>query len=290
MTSGTVTSIHLYPVKGCRGVDVAESVVATTGLADDRQWQISTDKGPLTQRTRPVLATIQPELLDGGLRLSAEGHGSIEVARPTEADTETTALTTVRVAVGDAGDEAAAWLAAVTGEAGVRLHAFPPGTGLDLPSAIDLVDQPIAFGDLSPVLVANTATLDWLVARADEPFGMDRFRANVVVETDEPFVEDTWDRFDLGPVGFRHGAAWPRCAVPQVDQVTGTRHKEPARVLAAHRKVATAPEVPDALKPAFEGKSIFGVGCGAGPVGATLRVGDPLTVTATRAPMLAPPA
>ena len=34
---------------------------------------------------------------------------------------------------------------------------------------------------------------------------------------------------------------WPRCAVPQVDQVSGQRHKEPALALKAHRWCTEAP-------------------------------------------------
>ena len=292
MTTGTVTSIHLYPVKSCRGIDVTEATVGSTGLVGDRRWQVSSDGAPVTQRQKAKLATVETELLDGGLRLRAEGHGSVEVADPGPANAETRALTGIRTAVVDAGDEAAAWFAALLDDPDVRLHGLPADGGcVTLPDEINLFDgDSIAFGDLAPVLVANTATLDWLVARADEPFGMDRFRANLVVATDEPFAEETWQRFSLGSAALRHGAAWPRCAVPQVDQITGERHKEPARVLAAYRKVLTAPEVPDALKPVMEGSAIFGVGCAIGPEGTVVRVGDPLAVAETRAPLLAPPA
>ena len=52
-----------------------------------------------------------------------------------------------------------------------------------------------------------------------------------------------------------------RCAVPQVDQRTGTRHKEPARALAAHRR-------------GDDGQTYFGINLVHVDIGAWLAVGD----------------
>ena len=35
---GTLASVHIYPLKGCRAVDLAESAVEPCGLAGDRRW------------------------------------------------------------------------------------------------------------------------------------------------------------------------------------------------------------------------------------------------------------
>ncbi|MEM9131619.1 MAG: MOSC N-terminal beta barrel domain-containing protein [Actinomycetota bacterium] len=289
MTTGTVSELNLFPIKSCGGVSVDEAQVIATGFEGDRQWQVSSDGKPVTQRQKSILATVRPRPIEGGLRLTAPGRDPLEVARPAEADAETTVLIGVPLPVADAGDEAAAWFAALLDDPGARLHALPADGGLSIPEAIDVFDQPIAFGDLAPVLVANTASLEWLVARAGEPFAMDRFRANAVVATDEPFAEDTWARFRLGEVQIRHGLAWPRCSIPQVDQDTGDRHREPAQVMATHRRVAEAPDLPEAVQPIVIGSAVFGVGCGVGPVGAVVRVGDALAVEETMTPLLAAP-
>lgn len=285
----TVSALHLYPIKSCGGLAVETATVSATGLDGDRQWQVSSGGVPVTQRQKAVLATVRPEPIEGGLRLAAPGRPTIEVARPEAPDAETKVLIGVPVPVGDAGDEAAAWFAALLEDPDARLHALAPATGLRIPASIDVFDQPIAFGDLAPVLVTNTASLQWLVERADETFTMDRFRANIVIDTDDPFVEDTWARFSVGPAELRAGMAWPRCAIPQVDQESGERHKEPARVLAAHRKVQEAPDLPDGLRGVVEGSAIFGIGCAIGPEGTPISVGDALEVQTTLAPLLAPP-
>ena len=65
MTSGTLTAIHLHPVKACRRVEVHEAVVGAGGLVGDREWQIFSDAGEvLTQRSHPMLAKVEPALVE----------------------------------------------------------------------------------------------------------------------------------------------------------------------------------------------------------------------------------
>lgn len=289
MTSGVVSGIHIHPIKSCRRIEVTSATVSATGIAGDRQWQVSGDGKPVTQRQKTALATVKPEPIEGGLRITAPDQPTIEVAQPTTNDAVTKVLIGVPVEVGDAGDEAAAWFSDLLGTE-VRLFARTPESEVAVPSAIDLFDQSLAFGDLAPVLVTNTASLAWLVDRASGPFEMTRFRPNLVVETDEPFAEDGWAQFSLGDAQLRHGLAWPRCAIPQVDQESGNRTREPALALKEHRFVTAAPHLAEAIRPIVEGSAIFGVGCAIGPIGATIHVGDSLTVTEEMEPLLASPA
>jgi uncharacterized protein len=286
MTTGTLAALSIHPVKSCRRVELEEVALSAHGLAGDREWQVAGPDGVgLTQRQHPVLALVQPEPIPGGLRLSAPGHGSVEVARPEVADRQSRALLGDDVAVGDAGEAAAAWLSAVLGQP-CRLVGLPP----DSERRVRLVpQQPVTFVDAAPALVVNTASLADLPRRASEPFGMERFRANLVLETDDPWAEDTWTAFTVGGAHLEALLPWPRCAVPQIDQDTAERHREPALVLRAHRWCTSAPTLSPGRRAAVEGKALFGVGCSILPEGVTLRVGDPLAVAATAAPVLAPP-
>lgn len=300
----TVRSVHLYPIKACRGIDVDGLTIGPTGPVGDRRWQVIDAEGqPVTQRTAPVLATVAVALQDegvpdGGLRLSADGHGSVEVAAP---GAEGRAVDPIEVSflvggtttAGDGGDEVATWLSDLLGHE-ARLAAMIDATDIRLPARIDMWGHAISFADAAPILVANQASCDWLVERASEPFGMDRFRANIVVEGAEPWVEDTWQRFTIGPAELTGRLPWPRCAVPQVDQGSGQRHKEPALVLKAHRWCESGPadlpdSLPEAVGPMLAGNALFGWACDAGPVGARVSVGDRVEVQATSEPLVAPP-
>lgn len=298
----TVASLHVYPVKGCRGVEVERFTIDETGPRHDRLWQVVDDEAsPITQRQCPELATIEVELNDdGGLGLSCDGHGAVEVSAPAAdaAPVDARSLLGWRIQVGDAGDEVATWLSDLLGRP-ARLVAQIDETDLRVPPSIDLWGHKISFADAAPILVANQASCDWLAERASEPFGIDRFRANIIVTGAEPWAEDTWASITVGgrdgdddggsSTSLTAELPWPRCAVPQVDQVSGQRHKEPALALKAHRWCTEAPSLPDAYRRMVEGNGLFGVACDA-PAGSTVRVGDEVRVDATRDPVLAPPA
>jgi len=281
---GALSAIRIYPVKSCRPIELSESVVAATGLDGDREWQVvSQDGAPVTQRTHPSLTTVQPELLDGGLELSAPGMGTVSVGPPVGDEVVVRALLGDEVAAVDAGDEAAAWLSRVVGEDCrlVRRAERAPRSIVQVPQ------QPVTFVDAAPVLVTCSASLGDLVGRAREPFGMERFRPNLVVDTNDPWVEDTWRGFSIGSAELTALFPWPRCAVPQVDQQTGRRTREPAVALRAHRwcvdALAPFPEIP------AEARSLFGIGCAIGPAGTTIRLGDQLAVYTTGEPAIPPP-
>jgi uncharacterized protein YcbX len=276
---GILAGIYIYPVKSCRSVSLKQTEIANTGLKNDRLFQvIGTDGNPLTQRQHPALATVQPSFTDERLLLEVQGQPVLDVSIPKVNDTTANSVLGVPVAAADLGDEAADWFSKLL-DVPARLVGMTDQSECRLP--IPGVDMTLSFADAASVLVANSASLDWLSERAAEPFGMDRFRPNLIVDTDEPWVEDTWRQFSIGSAELGHGFAWPRCAIPQIDQVNASRHKEPAKVLKQHRWCSQAPSMPESLRPLFEGNALFGVGCSAHPIGAKIAIGDDVRVNET---------
>ncbi len=287
MTNGSLAALHIHPIKSCRRVELTEATVSACGLEGDREWQVVDAEGNgITQRQHRELARVAPEPIPGGLRITAPGHGTVEVAKPAADDRTVKALLGDDVAVGDAGDEAAAWFSAVLGEP-ARLVALTSPTTRRIPL---VKAQPITFVDAGPVLVASLASLADLVRRASEPFGIERFRPNLVLDTDAAWAEDTWKTFSVGGAELTSLLAWPRCPIPQIDQDTSERFREPALALRAHRWCTSAPNVPPGLRAVVEGKGLFGVAATIGAEGTVLRVGDKLTVHTTAEPLIAPPA
>lgn len=284
----SLAGIYVYPIKSCRAVSLQNVNVTGIGLAEDRRWQVlgTEERRGVTQRKHRSLALIQPTLLDGGgLRLSAPGMSEIEFERPSGPAITVDSHFRTPVSARDAGDQAADWLAEFIG-APLRLVRMEGDSGWHLPPELDVFGQGAAFTDAAPVLVANQQSLEWLVERASEGFGMDRFRPNLVVTGAEPWAEDTWDRFDVGDATLHGVVPWPRCTIPQVDQRTAERHKEPAKVLKKHRWCTSAPSIDGDFRPIVEGNGLFGVACTIGPVGSTVTVGDQVTVVSSRAPVL----
>ena len=286
MASGTVSGIFVHPVKSCRAVALDSTTVTAIGLADDRMWQFVDASGDgVTQRQHRVLATVQPEIHSGGLRLTAPSMPPIDVVAGGDVSTVKSVFG-VPVGAVDAGDAVAAWFTGLTGDAG-RLVAMADAAGWRLPGDYDLFDQNAPFSDAAPVLVTSQSSLDRLRADASEDFGMDRFRPNIVVSGGEPWEEDTWESFHIGAAELGNPVPWPRCTIPQIDQTNAERRHEPAKVLRRHRWCTDGSAVPGPFRQIVEGSALFGIGCSIGPVGATIRVGDPVTVATRRSPILA---
>lgn len=285
--AGVLTAIHVYPVKSCGAVALDRAEVVRTGLRGDRLFQVvDVDRNPLTQRQHPVLATVRPAFTADGLTLAADGRAPLTVSTPVVNDTTVHSLLGASVEAADAGDEAANWFSEVLGTP-VRLVAMTDDSECRPP--IPGLDMSVSWADAAAVHVTNTASLRWLNERSDEPFGMDRFRPNLTVDAEDPWVEDTWRDVSIGAARLGLCLAWPRCAIPQVDQVDGSRHKEPAKVLRATRWCSDAEAVGDALRPLFQGNALFGIGCSIQPAGTVIAVGDEVAVHETGDPIIPAP-
>lgn len=283
-----VTAIHLHPVKSCHRVQVDRVVVGRYGLVGDREWQVQGPAGQvMTQRKFPALARVRPTLLEGGVRLEHDGLPPIDVARPEVADRDGETLLGL-VALGDAGDEAAAWFERLLGVS-CRFTAIAEGYERRVEIGEDLFGQEVSLADAAPVLLANAASHRFLLAHAVEPFGIERFRPNVVVDGCDPWAEDIWCTVSVGSAVVEVALPWPRCTIPQIDQDTGARGREPALVLKRFRWCTDAPRLPEAVRPLIAGNALFGVGGSVQPEGAVITVGDPVEVVATcEAPVAVP--
>lgn len=294
--TGTLVGLHLHPIKSCRRVEVDRAAIGANGLDGDRAWQVVGAEGtPLTQRQHSVLAAVQPEVLAGGLRVTAPGRGFVDVASPTTGQSviDVKTLFGVTIEARDAGAEAAAWFTDLLGEP-ARLVGVLPENWRPLPGEFDVWKQPISFADASPVLVASRQSLEWLQKRATEPFGMERFRPNLIVDADQPWAEDAWRAFRVGGAELVQHLPWPRCAIPQIDQdpegLEPVRSNEPAKVLRQHRWCSAAPTVPEKFRRIVEGNGLFGVACTIGPIGGYVTVGDAIVVDSLQTPVLPMPA
>jgi uncharacterized protein YcbX len=122
-----LASIHIYPLKAARAVDLEESFVEPCGLADDRRWLLVDEEGRfISQREEPSLARVVVTCGPGHIRVSADGRTGLVIAEPPPA----AALIKVRVwsvalLATAAGPEADAWFSAFLGR---RVGSSPPPT------------------------------------------------------------------------------------------------------------------------------------------------------------------
>ncbi|WP_189194316.1 MOSC domain-containing protein [Micromonospora fulviviridis] len=243
-----VASLHTYPVKGCRRMDRDTARVEQWGLDGDRRWLIVDEDGlGLTQRQHRELVTVRAVSRPGGLTLDAPGLAPLDLAEPTAGE-----AIQVRVFRGRppaparaAGPEADDWLHRLLGRA-ARLVWLGDPTGNRVPWPVPVGSgAELSFADGSPLLLANSASLDafndWLLesGSTEGPLPMTRFRPNVVVSGAAPWAEGEWvgRRVRIGGAVFHGVGECGRCLVATIDQETGERGREPLWMLAARRNV-----------------------------------------------------
>ncbi|MHA6629706.1 MOSC domain-containing protein [Pseudonocardia sichuanensis] len=240
-----VVGLHTYPIKGCAGTALTTARLTPAGLAHDRSFMVTDERGVFrSQRRDPLLAAIRPEVADDGrvLVLRAAGADALRIPVDVDAPRRPVELFGRPFRGIDQGDAVAGWLSAVLGTAS-RLVRVPPEhdrvTDGETPGTC-------GYADSGALLLVSRASLDELNRRITErgaaAVPMERFRPNVVVDGwGDPHVEDGARDVRIGATALAFAKLAIRCAVTLVDQQSGERvGPEPLRTLADYRRVTDA--------------------------------------------------
>jgi uncharacterized protein YcbX len=234
----SIASLHVYPVKSCRGIELTQAELTPRGLRHDREWMVVTPEGRfLTQRELPRLALITPGIAGNALSLRADGAGDIAVTL--DADSALAREVTVwgdTVLARDEGDAAAHWLSDFLRRS-VRLVRFDPARQRPTDTAWS-AGRPgeSAFADGYPVLVLSRASLHDLNTRLPQALPLDRFRPNLVLDGCDPYAEDSLRVLQSGTARLRLVKPCTRCIITTTNQSTAERDgEEPLRTLRGYR-------------------------------------------------------
>jgi uncharacterized protein len=246
----TLTQLSIYPIKSCGRIALDRARLTPWGLEYDRSWMVVDAKGVfLTQRQRPRLALIQPQIADTVLRVSAPQMPPLELPLAAS-DYAGSRIPQVQVwrdllPAFDAGEEAAGWFSRFL-EQPVRLVRFDPQVSRivdrDWTGELQAVTQ---FSDGFPLLLLSEASLQdlnvRLVQRRREAVPMARFRPNLVVSGCAAYEEDQVGRIEFLDTQVVLELVKPckRCVTTAVDQDSGSRDarwpSEPLETLLAYR-------------------------------------------------------
>jgi uncharacterized protein YcbX len=232
----TVRSLHIYPVKSCRGIEVEAAEVVATGFRHDREWMvIDPEGGFMSQRGHPSMARVTTRLESGSLVLGAPGlppltvpiERSVGAPRPVTVWKDTCEATSE-------GPEASKWFSTHLGT-DCELVRLAPGAIRPVDPTYAAPEDRVAFADGFPFLLISLASVEELNQRLDDPVPADRFRANIVIDGCSAHAEDGWSDLEIGAVAFHVAKPCSRCVVITTDQRRGNRTGEPLHTLAEYR-------------------------------------------------------
>ena len=248
-----VCDLYIYPIKSCQGIRQEKAEVTPKGFAGDREFMLVDHRGKfLSQRQYPRLATIQVKIVENGFLLSTNNYSEKLQFKPTYTGPETAVEIWRDRTIGiDQGDEVAQWF-----QSALELPSdFPCRLVRQSSHHLRPIDKnytegeklPVSFADGYPFLLTATASLELLNQRLREEndsqskaIPMNRFRPNIVIQTDRPFIEGQWRSIQIGEVEFSLVKPCSRCIVTTTDQLTGRRKdgKEPLKTLSTFRQFA----------------------------------------------------
>ena len=240
-----IAGLCIYPVKGCRGVDISQASALVTGLASgplcDREWMaVDRDGRFVTQREYPRLALVQPGLSGAALQLTAPGVPALDIPLDVPGAPRDVVVWRSNVRGFDQGDAAAAWLSAFL-RADARLVRFDPAKPRRCnPDYVGDSGAHTMYSDGYPILVIGQASLDdlnaRLAAKGSPALPMNRFRPNVVVAGLPAYDEDHLDTLTCGDITLKIVKPCTRCQVTTTDQATGRVGIEPLPTLSTYRR------------------------------------------------------
>lgn len=237
----TITSLHVYPVKGLKGVDLQAAQCTDRGLEHDRRWMVVDPDGEFfTQRDHPRMATVWTDLDASTLALSAPDAGSVSLPlHPTDGEPMRVRVWSSlcdALAVSSAADT---WLTEYLG-VDCRLVYMPESSHRRSNPEYAGRDRLVGFADGYAYLIVGEASLADLNARLatrkHPPLPMNRFRPNIVVSGSHAYAEDGWGEIRVGTAVLRAVKTCGRCQVTTTDQTTGeVRGPEPLATLTTYR-------------------------------------------------------
>lgn len=239
----TVSELHCYPVKSCRGISMKVAEVGPRGIQYDRQWMVVDEHRQfVTQRQVASMCRIETDILDDMLVLKAPGMGAQAIPVDLEMSPRRVEIWKAEIRVSDQGEAIADWLT-------LYLSREKPGRYRlvrireDEPRQAKSGDAQMAFADGHPFLVISQPSLNDLNVRMGKssrlPLGMDRFRPNIVLDGCAPYAEDGIPIMTIGDVTLAGRDPCLRCVITTINQQTGLRSVgEPLTTLAKYRKTS----------------------------------------------------
>lgn len=222
------------------GVAVQKATLTPRGLAYDRRFMLTNSNGRfLTQRQNRRMALLKTHIIDDQLIVWDRNQPLSKIQIPLEPQhfsKQQEVIIWRDSCLGNVLDERInQWFSERLNQA-CQLVYMPAESERLIDEKYRNGKEIVSFADGYPILLFGQAGMDDLNNRLPNPVPINRFRANIIYTGGQPFEEDNWQAFRIGKQPFRGVKPCVRCNVPNINQETGERDREPNRTLATFRR------------------------------------------------------
>ena len=217
-----VSSLHTYPVKSGRVIDVSASPIDLLGLQYDRHWVIVEKGRFISQRSHPQLARLIAIPSKDKLSLSFDGaQYDLNLGAPKRM---------AEISVWKDDFQASIYQDPVNDWLSKHLGGEFELASMDQAIRRRETDERaapfnVSFADGYPILIATTASLqalnDYVREQGEAALPMSRFRPNIVIDGAQPWTEDSWKQIKIGDVLIDCVKPCTRCIMTTLDPMSG---------------------------------------------------------------------
>ncbi len=234
-----LTQINIYPIKSLGGISLSSALVEKRGLKYDRRWMlINSNNDFMTQRQYPQMALLQTSIEGNFLKV----YHKKEILTPINISLQHNSHEEIEVPIWEdfciaqtSSKEIDDWFSAALNER-CRLVYMPDTTRRRVDPKYSPQEKIVGFADAYPFLIISEKSLEDLNSKLSSHLPMNRFRPNFVFDGGTPFIEDTFNHFNIGNIKFQAVKACARCVVTTVNQDTAEKGNEPLVTLSTFRK------------------------------------------------------
>jgi uncharacterized protein len=233
----TIHSLHVYPVKSCRGINLQTAELVDTGFKYDRHWMLVDEQGHfLSQRQLPQMAGISCTLSDENLIVTAENEEPLTV--PLEqlpAGFKPVKIWNDECKAAIVSTQASAWFSKILGQS-CELVYLPDSEKRQVDPRYAEPGKIVGFADGFPLLIVSLASIDVLNQKLEQKVSIDRFRPNIVIDGCPAHAEDDWHKIAIDDIEIQLAKPCSRCVIPSIDQYSSEKHPTILKALASYRR------------------------------------------------------
>lgn len=232
----SILSLLIYPVKSLGGIKLDQINATFEGFQYDRRWMIVDENGKfLTQREHPIMVKFKCKLTDSTVDVS---YNNEQISIPFDKTLSRSCKVSVwdsELIAQEVDEDIDAWFSSHLGQK-VRLVKMTELSHRIKKFTKAPFESPVSFADGYPFLILGSQSLQNLNNILDEPVDYNRFRPNIIVQTQTEHEEDNWEEFTIGSARFKNIKPCARCIVTTINHNSAEKGAEPLKTLSKYRQ------------------------------------------------------